>query len=315
MVAYRWRHHEDTPLDLHLVPISGGDAIRLNPDLPPGGFVHDQIFNADSTRVLYLAEQEEAGVIDMYSVPVTGGQVTKLSPSSVSGGGVIAGTLADSGTVAFIAAADSPDFHELYSIAMAGGPITKLSGELDPGRDVTSVGITNDGLTVAYVADRESNNVFELFSVPAAGGASTKLNGRLTPGGDVGGDDFDSAPRISPDGSTVVYVADQESNLFREIYSTALTTDGDADGLPRICDNCPEVANPDQSDIDSDGIGDACDPAAGTTDEAVRATRVNPEPAVPVRSSVERLIKKVEGNTGSRLPIPPAPSPPYSDVD
>ncbi len=34
--------------------------------------------------------------------------------------------------------------------------------------------------------------------------------------------------------------------------------DADADGVPDLCDNCPEVYNPDQADTDQDGIGDAC---------------------------------------------------------
>ena len=36
--------------------------------------------------------------------------------------------------------------------------------------------------------------------------------------------------------------------------------DIDGDGIPNDLDNCPETANPDQSDLDDDGIGDACDP-------------------------------------------------------
>lgn len=36
--------------------------------------------------------------------------------------------------------------------------------------------------------------------------------------------------------------------------------DVDGDGYCRVEDNCPSVPNPDQADLDGDGIGDACDP-------------------------------------------------------
>jgi hypothetical protein len=35
--------------------------------------------------------------------------------------------------------------------------------------------------------------------------------------------------------------------------------DTDNDGMPPRCDNCPNLANPDQNDADGDGVGDACD--------------------------------------------------------
>lgn len=40
--------------------------------------------------------------------------------------------------------------------------------------------------------------------------------------------------------------------------------DDDQDGVPDTLDNCPLVPNADQSDIDGDGIGDACAPTAAS---------------------------------------------------
>jgi len=40
-------------------------------------------------------------------------------------------------------------------------------------------------------------------------------------------------------------------------------TDGDGDGVIDDCDNCPSTANADQLDSDSNGVGDACEPAGG----------------------------------------------------
>jgi hypothetical protein len=41
--------------------------------------------------------------------------------------------------------------------------------------------------------------------------------------------------------------------------------DADGDGVPDTTDNCPFVANPDQRDANSDGVGDACAGGSGST--------------------------------------------------
>jgi hypothetical protein len=48
--------------------------------------------------------------------------------------------------------------------------------------------------------------------------------------------------------------------LNSAIWTTGWTPDGDGDGVPNTADNCPNVANADQADLDGDGAGDACDP-------------------------------------------------------
>ena len=44
--------------------------------------------------------------------------------------------------------------------------------------------------------------------------------------------------------------------------------DTDADGIDNDLDNCPAIANPNQADIDEDGIGDACDDVNGNDTDA-----------------------------------------------
>jgi hypothetical protein len=45
--------------------------------------------------------------------------------------------------------------------------------------------------------------------------------------------------------------------------------DEDGDGFADTADNCPHVANPDQSNVDADGVGDVCDAGALQAEQIV----------------------------------------------
>ena len=64
--------------------------------------------------------------------------------------------------------------------------------------------------------------------------------------------------------SVTLTVTDEDSDndvAMKENYITVLLAeeDSDGDGVTDASDNCPTIANPEQTDTDNDGIGNACD--------------------------------------------------------
>ena len=100
----------------------------------------------------------------------------------------------------------------------------KLNDVLTPGGNVVKAISAPDGGRVVYLADQNTDQVFELFSAPVRGttpipdaGVVVRLNGQLDAGGNVS-----SSFAISPDGTRVVYVANQDSASVFELYSVPI---------------------------------------------------------------------------------------------
>jgi hypothetical protein len=222
-VIYTADHRAAGVFELFSVPIAGPatDVIKLNGTLPIGGMVITFEISPDSSRVIYLADQEHVGIRELYGVLQGGptGSGIKLNGNLISGGKIYGWQISpDSRRVVYQADQQTVGARELFSVAIGGTAAEgiKLNGTLAPGGYTQGWQINADSTRVVY--DARQNGVLELFSVLIGGpaGSGVKINGALVPGGQV--DRF----RISPDGHRTIYMADQQTAGVLELFSVPI---------------------------------------------------------------------------------------------
>ncbi|MEQ1893150.1 MAG: hypothetical protein ABL998_11440 [Planctomycetota bacterium] len=202
-------------IELYSTPTTASAPVRLNGALVAGGSVGrsdrplPMRIDTNSTRVVYLADQEVDERHELYSVPLAGGAVVKLNGPLVAGGDVaeagFAGHLFDlspnGARVVYLADQEVDERHELFSVPLAGGAVVKLSGTLAPGeRAFSPAGISPDSSRVVFDTASTVAGRNDLYSAPLAGGPRTWLAGTLDP------DRFLSSATISADSSRVVFL-------------------------------------------------------------------------------------------------------------
>ncbi len=67
-IVYRADHAIDGIYELFAASIAGGEVLMLNDPLPAGASIHEFALTSDGSRVVYLGEQETAGVDELFSV-------------------------------------------------------------------------------------------------------------------------------------------------------------------------------------------------------------------------------------------------------
>ncbi|HEY0939778.1 MAG TPA: hypothetical protein VGE08_06750 [Steroidobacter sp.] len=227
-VAYRADVDADDVYELYLVNVANpGNAQKLNGALPPSGWVRgNYAFSPDSSKVLYRADEDTAGVLELYLVDVgSPGQAQKVNAPLTAGGNVSAEFRfsADGTKIGYVADQDTDETLELYVVATdALGSATKVSGPMGSTGDVCRFKFSPDSQRVAYCADQDTDGLIELYTVALnAPGQSVKLNSTLVAGGRVHTD-----YQFSSDSSFIVYRADQEQVDIAELYQVKLATPG-----------------------------------------------------------------------------------------
>jgi Tol biopolymer transport system component len=209
---------------LRVVPLSGPASAsgRLTDPFVAGGTVDEVRVSADSSSVVYRADQNTDGTSELYRVPLTlspapDPPTAKLNGPLVAGGDVGEFTLApDNGPVVYLADQDTDEVTELYRVRLGGSERAKLSRTLPfdwdvrpPGEDDLPARVLPDGSRVIYrIAHQDSFPPYrlfaELYSVPIAGPGSAGVrldHPPLLPPGHMRA----LESKISADSSRVVY--------------------------------------------------------------------------------------------------------------
>jgi Tol biopolymer transport system component len=234
-VVYLADQERDTVIEVYSVPLLGPAeaGVKLNRGLVDGGsvkfFPPDAVqISTDSSRVVYLADQERDTVIELYSVPLSGpaGLGVKLNGLLMGGGNVMAFRISpECSRVVYRADQDSNNVYELYSTPLVGpaNEGIKLSKLLTVDGDVIDFDVSPDSRWVVYRAYQDHNELFELHRVPLMGPTTLGVKiGPLLVGGVVKPAPFD-AVKITPDSSRVVYIAYQPINGQDELYSVPIS--------------------------------------------------------------------------------------------
>ncbi|RZB38447.1 MAG: hypothetical protein SRB2_00195 [Desulfobacteraceae bacterium Eth-SRB2] len=129
-----------------------------------------------------------------------------------------------------------------------------------------SVAVDGDTAVIGAWADDDkgddSGSAYVFTRVFTDDGINWEQQAKLLAGDGALGDLFGWSVAVDGDTAIIGAYCDYDNVVDSgSAYVFSLTPpDSDGDGVLNVSDNCPDTPNPDQTDTDGDGQGDACDP-------------------------------------------------------
>lgn len=208
-VAYVADAEADERFELYVASSDGQGPLRnpVSRDLFNLDDLPDFTFTPDGRALVAVADLATQARHELFLIPAdASGPPVPLSGALVASEDVRTFQLVSGGRVVFVADKDTNEVLELYLAHLDGSqPVRKLSGPLVAGGDVARLFSTTVE-QVVYQADANIDEQLELFSARLDGSTPpVRLNGTLPVGARVS-----FLPALTPDGTKVVYQADQE---------------------------------------------------------------------------------------------------------
>ena len=207
--------------ELYSAPIDGSvGAVRLN--VGSQAPVTAVGIAPNGVRVGYFGVGP-SGAVELHGATVgavgSGSRLTNVGAGNAAGDVVAADFSPDSSRVVFAADASTDNVFQWFSVSLTAetpGSEVQLSDALNT---VSLGAVSPDSATLVYTGDDLTSQVLDLFAVPLTGGTPIRLNPAHSGNGV-------SAIAISPDGTRVAYLADQNSVDVREVYGAQIDVAG-----------------------------------------------------------------------------------------
>lgn len=224
-VVYLANQQDYQKYELFLADGAGG-SVKLNGPLTTDANVNEFQLTVAGDAVVYTADQTTVNRTELYIVSLANpGATTRLNTPLTTNRDVIDFVVSPDGTkVVYRADQNADDVFELYLVDVANpGMSVKINSTLVAGGWVRAgFSFSPDGSKMMYRADQDTYDKTELYLVNVASpGVSQKINPPLVSGGNV----F-TGFAFSPDGSTVGYVSDQDTDEMLELYAVSVATPG-----------------------------------------------------------------------------------------